>query len=137
MKKRLFAVLTLCVGLGAVPALAQEFDIDAEGGLLEQGLIEKNDAPNPVLADPDRHVYERFGLGRGSLHRIWNLGTMRLYAQLLRRGRKLRRPTQDTRQLGGDFVIGPDGRLAAGFWPRSPDDRPTIDALITAVTAAQ
>ena len=93
--------------------------------------------PFPVLADPDRHVYERFGLSRGSLHRIWNLGTMRLYAQLLRRGRKLRRPTQDTRQLGGDFVIDPDGRLAAGFWPRSPDDRPTIDALITAVTAAQ
>ena len=57
MKKRLFAVLTLCVGLGAVPALAQEFDIDAEGGLLEQGLIEKKDAPKPVLADPDHLLY--------------------------------------------------------------------------------
>jgi len=93
--------------------------------------------PFPLLADPDRKVYQQFGLQRGSLRQIWGLGTIKLYAQLLRKGHRLRAPTQDTRQLGGDFVIGPDGRLAQGFWPSSPDGRPPIDALIDAVNAAR
>lgn len=93
--------------------------------------------PFPLLADPERRVYRQFGLARGALHRIWSPGTLVLYARLLRQGRKLQRPTQDTRQLGGDFVIGPDGRLAAAFRPASPDARPPIDALVAAVAAAR
>ncbi len=72
MKKRLFAVLTLCVGLGAVPALAQEFDIDAEGGLLEQGLIEKKEAPKPVLADPDEKLRDKVDKARMDLEKRLN-----------------------------------------------------------------
>jgi hypothetical protein len=93
--------------------------------------------PFPVLADPDRGAYRQFDLGRGTLRDIWSLGTMKMYARLLRQGRKLRRPTQDTRQLGGDFVLDAQGRLAAGFWPASPDDRPSVDSLIEAVAAAR
>lgn len=95
------------------------------------------DLPFPLLADPDRRVYRQFDLGRGALHRIWNPGTLLLYGRLLRQGRKLQRPTQDTRQLGGDFVIDPEGRLAAGFWPASPDDRPPVDTLVAAVRDAR
>ena len=95
------------------------------------------DVPFPILADVDRLVYRAFDLRRGPVHRIWNPGTLRLYADLLRRGRRLQRPTEDTRQLGGDFVIDPAGRLSAGFWPRSPDDRPTMSALIEAVHQAR
>ena len=93
--------------------------------------------PFPMLADPDRETYRQFDLGRGALRDIWSLGTMKMYARLLRQGRKLRRPTQDTRQLGGDFVIDAQGRLAAGFWPTSPDDRPSVDSLIEAIAAAR
>lgn len=93
--------------------------------------------PFPMLADPDRETYRQFDLGRGALRDIWSLGTMKMYARLLRQGRKLRRPTQDTRQLGGDFVIDAQGRLATGFWPASPDDRPSIECLIEAVAAAR
>jgi peroxiredoxin len=95
------------------------------------------DLPFPVLADPDRQIYRSFGIGRGSLRQIWGPGTLKLYAKLLRRGRKLRRPTQDTRQLGGDFVIDRQGHLAKGFWPASPEDRPSVDALIDAVRRAR
>ncbi len=95
------------------------------------------DLPFPVLADPERDIYRRFDFGRGSLRRIWSLGTMITYAGLLRKGRRLGRPTEDTRQLGGDVVIGPGGELAAIFRPRSPDERPTVDELIDAVTAAR
>ncbi len=89
--------------------------------------------PFPLLADSERTVYRRFGLDRAPLWRIYNPGTLRLYGHLLARGRRLRRPEGDTRQLGGDFVIDPTGRLATAFRPRSPDDRPPIDDLSAAV----
>jgi len=89
--------------------------------------------PFPLLADPERTVYRRFGLDRAPLWRVYNPGTLRLYGQLLARGRRLRRPVDDTRQLGGDFVIDAAGRLAAAFRPRSPDDRPPVDDLVAAV----
>ena len=94
------------------------------------------DLPFPLLADPDRDLYLRFDLGRGALHQIWRPATLKLYAQLVARGHRLRKPTSDTRQLGGDFVIGSDGRLAAGFWPVAPDDRPTVNELLAAVRGA-
>ncbi len=86
-----------------------------------------------LLADPERILYRRFGLDRAPLVRIYNPGTLRLYAQLLRRGHRLRRPLDDTRQLGGDFVIDATGHLATAFRPRSPDDRPAVDDLVAAV----
>lgn len=95
------------------------------------------DLPFPLLADPQRVVYGRFGLDRAPLWRIYNPGTLRLYGRLLARGRRLRRPVDDTRQLGGDFVIDANGRLAAAFRPRSPDDRPPIGDLVAAVRRAR
>lgn len=91
-----------------------------------------------ALRDPDRSGYRAFGLGRGTFTRVWGLRAARRYAELLRGGgfRRLRRPTEDTRQLGGDFVIDADGRLAWGFWGAGPDDRPTVDELVSAVRAA-
>jgi hypothetical protein len=92
--------------------------------------------PFPILADTDRSMYRRFGMERGSLRDVYSLGTLHLYWRLLRAGRRLRRPIDDTRQLGGDFVLDRDGTLAAGFWPTSPDDRPDVDQLIEAVRRA-
>jgi peroxiredoxin len=96
------------------------------------------DLPFPLLADPDRAIYQRFGLERGSLRAVYGLGTLRMYAELIgRRGRRMRRPTQDTRQLGGDFVIDARGVLHAEFRPPSPDTRPSVATLVDAVRAAR
>jgi len=97
----------------------------------------KTGLPFPILVDPDRSAYRAYGLGRASARRVWSFGVLRAYAGLLRRDGlgALERPTEDTRQLGGDMVIAPDGTLAWGFWSEGPDDRPTIDALINAATA--
>ncbi len=96
---------------------------------------ELHDLPFPILVDSDRSAYRAFGLGRASLGRVWGWRTMRRYGQILREtgiGR-LTRPTEDTRQLGGDFVVAPDGTLAWGFWSAGPDDRPSVDDLIAQV----
>lgn len=89
----------------------------------------------PVLVDPDRESYRAYGLGRGSIARIWGWRAARRYLEIVRAegvGR-LARPTEDTRQLGGDFVVDRDGRLVFGFWGAGPDDRPSVDALVDAV----
>jgi len=88
-----------------------------------------------VLIDPERVAYGSYGLGRGSFTRIWGLRSARRYLELIRADgiSGLRRPVEDTRQLGGDFIVAPDGTLAYGFWGEGPDDRPSVDELVQAV----
>lgn len=99
-----------------------------------EGYLGRNDLPFPVVIDPDRTAYRAFGLGRASIARAWGVRPALAYLRLFARGRwrDLRRPTEDTLQLGGDFVISPDGALVYGFWSSGPDDRPRIEELIAA-----
>lgn len=97
--------------------------------------LERNGLDLPVVVDRDRSTYQTFGLGRGSVRRVWGAKAARRYAEILRSDgvTGLARPTEDTLQLGGDFVIGPDGSLLYGFWGEGPDDRPSVDELLEAV----
>jgi len=91
-----------------------------------------------VLLDEHLSAYSAFGLGRGSVPRIYGLNTMRGYVKLFRRNgfSDVQRPTDDTFQLGGDFVIDPEGILRYSHWASGPNDRPSIDALIYAAKTA-
>jgi peroxiredoxin len=91
------------------------------------------DLPFPVLADPTRATYEQFGFVRGRVRDVWSLATIRQYGQLLREGRRLLRPTEDTLQLGGDVVIGRDRRVRYLARPTGPAERPPVDELIAAL----
>ncbi len=95
------------------------------------------DLPFPVLSDPDRAEYRRFGFPRASYRAVYSRGTIQMYRRLIRQGRTVKRPTQDTRQLGGDVVLDPEGLVAAVFRPRSPDDRPAIEILVDAVAESR
>lgn len=86
-----------------------------------------------LLADVDRRLYTLVGAQRGSRRQIWSMGTLRMYARLLLRGRRLRRPTEDIHQLGADLVVGRDGRVRYLALPPSPDARPPISELIAAL----
>jgi peroxiredoxin len=89
--------------------------------------------PYTVVTSEDRSAYRAYGLGRASLRRTYGWRVLRRYAGLLRSGWRLERPTEDTRQLGGDFVVAPDGTLAYAFRSSGPDDRPPVDDLVEAV----
>ncbi len=97
----------------------------------------KHKLPFPVLSDPDRVAYRSFGLGRGSVLRVWGLRAARRYLQIMRVSgvRGLAAPTEDTLQLGGDFIVSADGTLSYAFWGEGPDDRPSVDELVRALTA--
>lgn len=89
-----------------------------------------------VLADEDRASYRAMDLGRGPWWRVWGPATWWRYVQLIRRGERFQRPTDDTLQLGGDFVVGRDGRLVYAYRSKGPADRPPIDELVEAVAGA-
>jgi peroxiredoxin len=89
-------------------------------------------APLTVLIDEDRSVYRAYGLGRGPAWKVWGPKVWRAYIRLMREGWRLQRPTEDTLQLGGDFVVDRRGRLAYVFRSEDPEDRPSVDDLITA-----
>ena len=89
--------------------------------------------PFPLLSDPERTVYRLLGAERGSRRQVWSPGTLRLYGRLVRGGRRLRRPTEDVRQLGADAVVGRTGVLRYLALPLAPDRRPPIDDLIAAL----
>lgn len=109
-----------------------------------------NELPFPILMDTDRSAYRAFGLGRGSVGRVYGHRAAVRYLQIFRDAYRsggvpdrhtvkrlagVIRPTEDPLQLGGDFLVGPDGRLAYGFWGRGPDDRPNVDELVGAIRA--
>jgi peroxiredoxin len=87
----------------------------------------------PVLADTDRTLYRMLGAGRGSLRRVWSVGTLAMYVRLVRQGRRLRLPREDTRQLGADAVVDREGRLHRVWLPSGPDQRPPVADIIDAV----
>lgn len=88
--------------------------------------------PFPLLADPDRRAYAAFGLGRTTWARIARPDVLWRYAGFVLRGAKVRRVPEgeDPLQTGGDFLIGPDRRLAWAYTSPDPTDRPAVDLLL-------
>jgi len=103
---------------------------------------QRRQLPFPVLIDADRGVYRAYGLGRGSVLDVWGWRALRRYWQILRPSgpgsrNDMHAATEDVRQLGGDMVIAPDGRLAWGHWSANSADRPSVDDIVHAVTDAE
>jgi len=88
-----------------------------------------------LLSDPDRTAYAAFGFDRGSRARVWlDPRVWRRYAGLLRQGRRLERPEEDTLQLGGDVLVR-EGRVRWVHRSAGPEDRPSLAELRAAIGA--
>lgn len=93
-----------------------------------------NNPPFLLMTDPTRSSYKAFDFGRGSVARIWGIKSARRYLALGSDGlRNLRIPTEDTQQLGGDVVIGADGRITYLYRSEGPDDRPPASEIVAAL----
>ena len=109
------------------------FDSPAQ---LRASMLNGVEMPYPLLVDQDRLAYEEWGLHRGSVLGIWaDPRVWARYASELARGARLRRPGADTLQLGGDFVVAPDGSVAYAR-PQQRDDRPLVAELVRALESA-
>ena len=101
---------------------------------MDPHLGDSDQLPFPFLLDEERVAYDAYGLGRASTATIYSWRVGLRYRQILKkRGRAaLHQPTEDTHQLGGDFVVDPHGRLVYGRWSTGPADRPPIAMLVAA-----
>jgi alkyl-hydroperoxide reductase/thiol specific antioxidant family protein len=103
---------------------------------LERALLHGLEVPYPVLEDRELTAYRTWGLRRGSIAGVWgDPHVWRRYAQELIRGERLHRPGSDTLQLGGDFIVAPDG-IVAYARPQLRDDRPPLAELLGALERA-
>ena len=94
------------------------------------GLLRDLDLPWPVLVDLDRVAYHAWGLRRAAFRTVWlDPRVWGRYARLLLAGQRLQRLGRDSLQLGGDFVIGPDG-VVTWARPQRADDRPPVGVLL-------
>lgn len=87
----------------------------------------------PIGVDSHRTSYDAWGLRRAPWWRIWLDPTVWVrYARLLTAGERLRGRGADTLQMGGDFVVAPDGTVAYAR-PQVRDDRPPVGELLRVV----
>ena len=84
-----------------------------------------------VLSDPDRTLYRRLRIPRAPWWRVYNPGTLRTYLRAARTGQQVAtRTDEDTRQLGADAILT-DGIVLRVWRPRTPDDRPSAQDVLT------
>ncbi len=86
----------------------------------------------PILLDPQKDLYQAFGLQR-SIRRTWNLPTLWFYAKKLIRGEKLVATGGDLHQLGGDFILDRHGQVLLAYYSHDPTDRPPPALLLRSV----
>ena len=91
--------------------------------------------PFPLLSDQERDSYRAYGLQRGYLRQIFSLRTVLAYVKLLAQGRLYHFRRSDLRQLGGDFIVDPEGVIPYQYRSAAPHDRPSVDELMRAVGA--
>jgi hypothetical protein len=85
-----------------------------------------------IASDVERNAYRAYGLQAGSITAVWHPKVLWKYVAHLARGKMPTPPTagDDLSQLGGDFVIGPDGRFTYIFLSKRPDQRPGVTELM-------
>lgn len=92
--------------------------------------------PYPVLVDLERRAYADWGLHRARWATVYLDPRVWLrYARMLAGGERMPPTGRDTLQLGGDFVVGPDGRIVYAR-PQQVDDRPPVGVLLQHVEDA-
>ena len=92
---------------------------------------DRDPLPFPMLRDPQRNAYKRFGLGRRSATTIWGPKTLLYYGLGLPKGRLPRNSGDaDQYQLGGDVLLGADRRRGWIYRSSDPVDRPSVGSIL-------
>ncbi len=86
--------------------------------------------PFPILADPRRASYSAYGLLKMSLRREASIASAMHFARNVARHGGAREPDQNMLQLGGIFVVDPQGIVRYAFRSARAHEYPTTEKLI-------
>ncbi len=87
----------------------------------------------PLAVDPNRKMYEYFGLGRASFWDVWGPSAWWAYLKEMLRGNMPQPTGGDVYQRGGDVLIDPQGIVRFHKVGRGPGDRPAVDSILEVV----
>jgi peroxiredoxin len=102
-----------------------------EPSLLGAKMMRGLETPYELLLDLKKEAYRRWGLGRTTLRQSVFSPTLGLrYLKLLLRGERFLGLAPDMLQLGGDFIVDRQGRIAFAHAMRDNGDRVAVPELI-------
>jgi len=117
---RLGAAVVL-VGLGNVEQTAE--------------FKERFDVPFPMIADPEKRLFEAFRLKQASAAALLYVKMVFRGVTAMAKGHGIGVPKGDVRQLPGVFIIDTDGRILFSHHASGPADHPRPETLLTALRA--
>jgi len=85
----------------------------------------------PIICDPEKTLYQTYGLGRGSLAGMASPVFLLKGLKTLARGHLPGMPQDDIRQMPGVFLISTSGTIRYAHYSKDPSDNPSIEALLT------
>lgn len=91
--------------------------------------------PGAVVSDPERQLYDAYGMTRASLLDVWGPATWWAYARSLASGVRPHASSGDVRQRGGDVLVDPSGVVRLHHVGRGPADRPSVEAILSLIDA--
>jgi peroxiredoxin len=83
-----------------------------------------------LVSDPTRKLYKQYGLKRGKILDILHPKTLLKYTGYILQGKKMKKPTEDIYQLGGDFILDAKGKVFFSYPSKHPEDRPSVKLLL-------
>ena len=94
--------------------------------------LKETESPFPFLLDKKKASYQAYNLKSSTL-RSWSPSTIWYYAKAKLQGREIPAQRSDPHQLGGDFIIDPQGIIRLSHPIANPTDRASINELLTAL----
>jgi len=108
-----------------------------EPSLLAAKMLHDVDLPYPLLLDPEKETYARWGMGRVGLTGAMLSPSLNWrYLKLLLKGHRFLGVAPDMFQLGGDFVVDTQGALVFAHRMTNNGDRATTERLFEALAQA-
>lgn len=90
-------------------------------------------SPHTFLADPERRLYETFGVPRTTAGRFFSAQVVRRALEAYRQGHRNSLTFDDQLQLSGTYVMNRAGTILASFVAEDISDSPSPEILRTAL----
>lgn len=116
-----FGAIVVLVGLGSVEQTA--------------AFKERFDVPFPMIADPEKRLFEAFRLKQTSTGALLSAKMVFRGFTAMAKGHGVGVPQGDVRQLPGVFIIDTDGRILFNHHASGPADHPAPDVLLDVLSS--